>query len=105
MTTEFEEQWATGKVDGWKDEPQENGHVSEQNTAIDLEYFSTVDELVELGPEKLKEVNAYYFNLFSNFFFSPGGISFVERSYINLNCLLSLTEFSYVCTLLRITGC
>ncbi|KAI7743339.1 hypothetical protein M8C21_032524 [Ambrosia artemisiifolia] len=55
VTAEFEEQWANGKVDGWKDEAQENGHASQENEKIDLEYFSTVDELVAIGPEKLKE--------------------------------------------------
>ena len=56
MITEFEEQWSNGKVEGWEDEGQENGHVS-QLTMIDLDYYSTVEELMELGPEKLKEVS------------------------------------------------
>ncbi|KAI3751148.1 hypothetical protein L2E82_22194 [Cichorium intybus] len=55
VSSEFEEQWANGKVDGWKDEGQENGHASDEHTSIDLDYYSTVEELVELGPEKLKE--------------------------------------------------
>ena len=56
MITEFEEQWSNGKVEGWEDEGQENGHVSQPNM-IDLDYYSTVEELMELGPEKLKEVS------------------------------------------------
>lgn len=59
MTAEFEEQWADGKIDGWKDEPQENGHASEQNAPIDLDNYDTVDELVAaVSPEMLKEVRA-----------------------------------------------
>lgn len=58
MVSEFEEQWANGKVDGWQDEAQENGHDPEQHTAVDLDYYSTVEELVVLGPERLKEVRA-----------------------------------------------
>lgn len=58
VTAEFEERWAKGKVDGWKDDAQENGHISEQHTSVDLDYYSTVEELVELGPEKLKEALA-----------------------------------------------
>ncbi|KAF5790506.1 putative splicing factor SF3a60 binding domain, SF3A3 domain, splicing factor 3A subunit 3 [Helianthus annuus] len=48
VTTEFEEQWANGKVDERKDDAQEN-------TSINLDYYSTIEELVELGPEKLKK--------------------------------------------------
>ncbi|XP_076903746.1 splicing factor SF3a60 homolog [Bidens hawaiensis] len=56
VTAEFEEQWANGKIDGWKDEPQENGHTSEQSTPIDLDNYNTVDELVAaVSPEMLKE--------------------------------------------------
>lgn len=55
VVSEFEEQWANGKVDGWHDEAQENGHDPEQHTAVDLDYYSTVEELVALGPERLKE--------------------------------------------------
>lgn len=57
-SAEFEEQWANGKVDGWKNETEENGDVSEQHTLIDLDYYSTVEELAQLGLEKLKEVRA-----------------------------------------------
>lgn len=57
VITEFEEQWSNGKVKGWENEGQENGHVS-QPTMIDLDYYSTVEELMEVGPEKLKEALA-----------------------------------------------
>lgn len=56
VETEFEEQWADGKVEEWENAIQEGEHVQDQQTVIDLDYFSTVEELVELGPEKLKEV-------------------------------------------------
>ena len=56
VTAEFEENLAAGKVRGWENENQENGHVSAQHTAIDLDYYSTVEELLEVGPERLKEV-------------------------------------------------
>ncbi|KAJ9545687.1 hypothetical protein OSB04_025394 [Centaurea solstitialis] len=58
VSAEFEEQWANGKIDGWKDEAKENGHIPDEHTSIDLDYYSTVEELVELGPEKLKEALA-----------------------------------------------
>ena len=54
VETEFEEQWADGKVEEWENVIQGSEH--DQQTVIDLDYFSTVEELVELGPEKLKEV-------------------------------------------------
>ncbi|GAB4826233.1 hypothetical protein Ancab_009098 [Ancistrocladus abbreviatus] len=58
VTSEFEELWTNGKVDGWENEGQENGHVLSQPTVIDLDYYSTVEELMEVGPEKLKEALA-----------------------------------------------
>jgi splicing factor 3A subunit 3 len=56
VVTEFEEQWSNQKVQGWDSEVQENGHAPAQHTVIDLDYYSTVEELMEVGPEKLKEV-------------------------------------------------
>lgn len=57
VATEFEENWATNKVPGWENDGQENGHVPAEFIAIDLDYYSTVEELMEVGPEKLKEVS------------------------------------------------
>jgi len=56
VTTEFEENWAAGKVRGWENDNQENGHVPAEHATIDLDYYSTVEELMEVGPERLKEV-------------------------------------------------
>ncbi|XP_010924860.1 splicing factor SF3a60 homolog [Elaeis guineensis] len=58
VEVEFEEQWADGKVLGWENKGMENGHVSSQESVIDLDYYSTVEELMEVGPEKLKEALA-----------------------------------------------
>ncbi|XP_057951620.1 splicing factor SF3a60 homolog [Malania oleifera] len=55
VITDFEDQWANGRVPEWENEDQENGHVPAQHTVIDLDYYSTVEELIEVGPEKLKE--------------------------------------------------
>ncbi|GJY60615.1 splicing factor SF3a60, partial [Tanacetum coccineum] len=52
VAADFEEQWAEGKIDGWKDESQENGHV---NASIDLDFYDTVEELVGIGGDRLKE--------------------------------------------------
>ncbi|GKD62250.1 splicing factor SF3a60, partial [Tanacetum coccineum] len=52
VAADFEEQWAEGKIDGWKDESQENGHV---NASIDLDFYDTVKELVGIGGDRLKE--------------------------------------------------
>ena len=56
VTTEFEEQWADGKVQGWENEGKENGHISTQPAVIDLDYYSAVEELMGVGLERLKEV-------------------------------------------------
>ncbi|WOH06674.1 hypothetical protein DCAR_0626102 [Daucus carota subsp. sativus] len=58
VSTELEEQWATGMVQGWENDTHENGHDPSQHTAIDLDYYSTVEELIEVGPERLKEALA-----------------------------------------------
>ncbi|KAL0299670.1 UNVERIFIED_CONTAM: Splicing factor SF3a60 [Sesamum calycinum] len=58
VIAEFEEQWSNGLVEGWKNENHEDGNVQLQDAIIDLDYYSTVEELMELGPEKLKEALA-----------------------------------------------
>ncbi|KAA3454882.1 splicing factor 3A subunit 3-like isoform X2 [Gossypium australe] len=58
LEAEFEEQWANGQVQGWEKQGQENEDDPAQHTMIDLDYYSTVEELMEVGPEKLKEALA-----------------------------------------------
>lgn len=58
VVAEFEEQWANGNFEGWEDDSQENGSDSMDHTVIDLDYYSTVEELMEVGPDKLKEALA-----------------------------------------------
>ncbi|KAG9142358.1 hypothetical protein Leryth_016850 [Lithospermum erythrorhizon] len=55
---EFEEQWADGSISGWENDAQGNGHVSAQDPVIDLDYYTSVEELMVVGPEKLKEALA-----------------------------------------------
>lgn len=55
VESEFEERWITGTIEGWESTGQDNGHDSAQHSLIDLDYYSTVEELLELGPERLKE--------------------------------------------------
>ena len=65
IETEFVDQWANNAIEGWENMGQENGHVPAQHTVIDLHYYSTVEELVEVGPEKLiigKEFFIFIFN-------------------------------------------
>ncbi|KAJ6832668.1 splicing factor SF3a60-like protein [Iris pallida] len=56
--TEFEELWNDGKVPGWEGKVLENGNTSSQESVIDLDYYSTAEELLVVGPEKLKEALA-----------------------------------------------
>lgn len=56
VESDFQEQWTNNKVEGWELEGLENGHHLQQHTVVDLDYYSTVEELVEVGPERLKEV-------------------------------------------------
>ncbi|NP_001136895.1 Splicing factor SF3a60 homolog-like [Zea mays] len=52
LESEFEEQWANEGILGW------GNKGTEKESEIDLDYYSTVEELVELGPEKLKQALA-----------------------------------------------
>ncbi|CAO2171029.1 unnamed protein product [Urochloa humidicola] len=52
LENEFEERWANGEVPGW------GNKSTVEESEIDLDYYSTVEELVELGPEKLKQALA-----------------------------------------------
>ncbi|CAL4900155.1 unnamed protein product [Urochloa decumbens] len=52
LESEVQERWANGEVPGW------GNKSTVEESEIDLDYYSTVDELVELGPEKLKQALA-----------------------------------------------
>lgn len=54
VVAEFEEQWSSGLI-GWQNENHENGNAKQLEAIIDLDYYSTVEQLMEVGPEKLKE--------------------------------------------------
>ncbi|KAL6509258.1 hypothetical protein OROGR_022568 [Orobanche gracilis] len=58
VIAEFEEQWSNGSVEGWENENRENGNAQQQDAVIDLDYYSNVEQLMEVGPEKLKEALA-----------------------------------------------
>ncbi|PKA61495.1 hypothetical protein AXF42_Ash014412 [Apostasia shenzhenica] len=58
VESEFEDQWAEGKIPGWENHFHENGRVLSHESIIDLDYYSTIEELVEVGSEKLKEALA-----------------------------------------------
>ncbi|EEF48955.1 splicing factor 3a, putative [Ricinus communis] len=58
VVSEFEEQWEIGKLQGWERDVHENGEVPAQHSVIDLDYYSTIEELMDVGPQKLKEALA-----------------------------------------------
>ena len=55
LENDFEDQWDNGEVPGWENKGAEKEFVL-QESEVDLDYYNSVEELVELGPEKLKEV-------------------------------------------------
>uniref|UniRef100_A0ACD5VTM5 Uncharacterized protein n=1 Tax=Avena sativa TaxID=4498 RepID=A0ACD5VTM5_AVESA len=57
LESEFEEQWANGEVPGWENKGTEKESVV-QESEVDLNFYNSVEELVVLGPEKLKEALA-----------------------------------------------
>ncbi|CAA0824676.1 splicing factor-related [Striga hermonthica] len=58
VNAEFEERWSSGLVEGWESENLGNGNVQQQDAVIDLDYYSTVEQLMEVGLDKLKEALA-----------------------------------------------
>ncbi|CAN6346498.1 unnamed protein product [Urochloa humidicola] len=52
LESEFEERWTNREVPGW------GNKSTVEESEIDLDYYSTVEELIELGPEKLKQALA-----------------------------------------------
>ncbi|KAL1532018.1 splicing factor SF3a60 [Salvia divinorum] len=55
VVAEFEELWTSGLIQGSQNENNENGNVKQHEALIDLDYYSTVEQLTEVGPAKLKE--------------------------------------------------
>ncbi|TXG71221.1 hypothetical protein EZV62_006156 [Acer yangbiense] len=54
VVADFEDEWAKGSVNGWENEAQDTA----QHTIIDLSDYSEVEELMEVGPGKLKKALA-----------------------------------------------
>ncbi|WCJ36831.1 splicing factor-related [Euphorbia peplus] len=59
VTEEFEEEWAINRVPGWEKDTQGNGQFPSDGSLINLDYYSSVEELMmDVGAEKLKEALA-----------------------------------------------
>lgn len=55
---EFEEKWQAGTVQGWEDKGVGNGQsTTKGNAVVDVDDYDTIEELMDLGPERLKEVS------------------------------------------------
>lgn len=52
---DFEDRWKAGSVQGWEDRGTGSGQSGTGELMIDMDDYESVDELVELGPEKLKQ--------------------------------------------------
>ena len=58
VNVEFEEKWQAGAVQGWEDKGVGNGQsTTKGNVVVDVDDYDTVEELMDLGPERLKEVS------------------------------------------------
>eukprot|EP00246_Nothoceros_aenigmaticus_P004024 TRINITY_DN1531_c0_g1_i2.p1 TRINITY_DN1531_c0_g1~~TRINITY_DN1531_c0_g1_i2.p1 ORF type:complete len:334 (-),score=64.33 TRINITY_DN1531_c0_g1_i2:850-1776(-) len=56
VEADFDERWESGTVQGWEDKGLGNGQLSLMpESAVDLDQYDSVEALVELGPEKLKQ--------------------------------------------------
>lgn len=62
VNAEFEERWNAGTVQGWEDKGLGTEQASSRlQPLIDVEDYDSVDELMELGPDRLKEVHLQFF--------------------------------------------
>ena len=58
VDAEFEERWNAGTVQGWEDKGVGTEHTSSRGQPlIDVDDYDSVEELLELGPDRLKEVH------------------------------------------------
>jgi splicing factor 3A subunit 3 len=59
VDAEFEERWNAGTVQGWEDKGLGTDQISSRvQPLIDVEDYDSVEELMELGPDRLKEALA-----------------------------------------------
>lgn len=86
---------------GWENKALDRDPFPLQSDELDLEYYSTVEELMEVGPGKLKEVSSLPFTVFLSwqsiqFIILDGPIFF---SFILVNTDFSLFQsnlWSYI---------
>jgi splicing factor 3A subunit 3 len=59
VESEFEERWEAGTVQGWEDKGVGNGQslTTRSGSLVDVDDYDSVEDLIELGPERLKEVS------------------------------------------------
>jgi splicing factor 3A subunit 3 len=59
VESEFEERWEAGTVQGWEDKGVGNGQslTTRSGSLVDVDDYDSLEDLIELGPERLKEVS------------------------------------------------
>lgn len=58
VESEFDERWNAGTVQGWEDKGVGTEQTSSRGQPlIDVDDYDSVEELMELGPDRLKEVH------------------------------------------------
>eukprot|EP00243_Klebsormidium_subtile_P004114 TRINITY_DN17896_c0_g1_i1.p2 TRINITY_DN17896_c0_g1~~TRINITY_DN17896_c0_g1_i1.p2 ORF type:complete len:517 (+),score=201.30 TRINITY_DN17896_c0_g1_i1:191-1741(+) len=58
VETEFQNQWAAGSVSGWEGASEAGPKASEN--VLDVEAYDSVEELLEVGTERIKETLEHY---------------------------------------------
>ncbi|CAK9192058.1 hypothetical protein BDL97_01G100600 [Sphagnum fallax] len=60
VESEFEERWEAGTVQGWEDKGVGNGQslTTRSGSLVDVDDYDSLEDLIELGPERLKEALA-----------------------------------------------
>ncbi|KAH7307226.1 hypothetical protein KP509_22G050500 [Ceratopteris richardii] len=56
VEADFEDRWKAGNIQGWEDRGV--GSEKSDGISIDIDDYESIDELVELGPERLKQALA-----------------------------------------------
>lgn len=92
-------------MSGWECKAMNNENIPSQESLIDLDYYNTVEELMEVGPEKLKEVgllfiffpfepiHLFILSLYSNtYFYSSSSILPLYIYFFIYNQLIMIHE-------------
>jgi hypothetical protein len=95
VEAEFEERWNAGTVQGWEDKGVGTEQTSSRGQPlIDIEDYDSVEELLELGPDRLKEVNLALSWVPELIVVTRDSLQRVENLLVNIRFKIQLSDHS-----------